>query len=284
MAMGTERSKNLHNFTLPGGLRWGNQRFLRCMKMNSNGQISPLHRFNSDSDSDHRPHHSIQQRRSTRERQRDSSSESMHGSQKMGPTPTVECFGSGCGGRKFNDGDDGIAAIREKVMFDLQTAADKMKDAIFKESLEDGKVSVSPSPPPPPPPPPHPPVAASAEGETYRPWNLRTRRAACKTPSSGFVSGGGRIGSSGTASWSDGVGSGKGLKVDAPKPGPWQSPTRTAAVDNKSPKLRSGATGAAGVISKRREERTGEVFGGSFEERDRRRFHGYGWPPAAAQT
>ncbi|KAL2509680.1 hypothetical protein Fot_33327 [Forsythia ovata] len=200
MAMGTERSKNLHNFTLPGGLRWGNQRFLRCMKVNSNGQISPLHRFNSDSDSDHRPHLSIQQRRSTRERQRDSSSESMHGSHKMGPTPTVECLGSGCGGRKFDDDDDGIAAIREKVMFDLQTAADKMKDAIFKEGLEDGK------------------------GETYRPWNLRTRRAACKTPSSGFVSGGGRIGSSGTGSWSDGVGSGKGLKVDAPKPGPWPSP------------------------------------------------------------
>ncbi|MCD9645964.1 hypothetical protein HAX54_035404 [Datura stramonium] len=30
MAMGPERSKPLHNFTLPCGLKWGNQRYLRC--------------------------------------------------------------------------------------------------------------------------------------------------------------------------------------------------------------------------------------------------------------
>nr|GLL31245.1 uncharacterized protein LOC109156702 [Ipomoea trifida] len=41
-------------------------------------------------------------------------------------------------GRKFgSDVDNGIAAVREKLMFDLQKAADKMKDAIFREGLED---------------------------------------------------------------------------------------------------------------------------------------------------
>ncbi|KAL0326984.1 UNVERIFIED_CONTAM: hypothetical protein Sangu_1776400 [Sesamum angustifolium] len=182
MAMGTERSKALHNFTMPCGLRWGNQRFLRCMKVNSNGQISPLQRFTTNnsgsSDHHHQHQHPIQQRRTTRDRDRerdkDSSPEFVHGSPKVGPTPPP----ASDGGRRFSDDDDdddGIAAMREKVMFDLQTAADKMKDAIFKDGLEEGKVSVSqqllPQPPPPPPPP--------AEGETYRPWNLRTRRAAC---------------------------------------------------------------------------------------------------------
>nr|GMD16041.1 hypothetical protein CQW23_12315 [Ipomoea batatas] len=38
-------------------------------------------------------------------------------------------------GRKFgSDVDNGIAAVREKLMFDLQKAADKMKDAIFREA------------------------------------------------------------------------------------------------------------------------------------------------------
>lgn len=64
-------------------------------------------------------------------------------------------------------------------MFDLQAAADKMKVAIFKDGEEE---------------------------DSSRPWNLRTRRAACKAPS---PSGGG----------------GKSLTIERRKPG--TSPSRT---------------------------------------------------------
>ncbi|KAI3453044.1 hypothetical protein Pfo_009707 [Paulownia fortunei] len=244
MAMGTERSKALHNFTMPGDLRWGNQRFLRCMKVNSNGQISPLHRFdtNSSGSSDHH-HHPTQQRRTTRDRDRekdkDSSSEFVHGSPKVGPTPPP----APDAGRRFSDDDDdGIAAMRQKVMFDLQTAADKMKDAFFKDGLEEGEVSISPPLLPQPPPPPEP---ASAEGETYRPWNLRTRRAACKMPVSGFVSG--RNGGATTAGGGKDGGVGKGLRVDAPRPNSGFSQMRVAAtaIAHKSPMHRSDGNGMA---------------------------------------
>ncbi|XP_011070785.1 uncharacterized protein LOC105156369 [Sesamum indicum] len=246
MAMGTERSKALHNFTMPCGLRWGNQRFLRCMKVNSNGQISPLQRFttnNSGSSDHHHQHHHqhpIQQRRTTRDRDRerdkDSSPEFVHGSPKVGPTPPPATDG----GRRFSDDDDdGIAAMREKVMFDLQTAADKMKDAIFKDGLEEGKVSVSqqllPQPPPPPPPP--------AEGETYRPWNLRTRRAACKTPVSGFVSGK-NCGAPAVGGGND-AGGNKILRLDVPRP------NSAAVTAHKPPMHRSEGSGMAASGEKR---------------------------------
>nr|GMD16759.1 uncharacterized protein LOC109161160 isoform X1 [Ipomoea batatas] len=45
MAMGSGggRSKPpLHNFTLPCGLKWGNQKFLRCAKLESDGEIGPV--------------------------------------------------------------------------------------------------------------------------------------------------------------------------------------------------------------------------------------------------
>ncbi|KAG8382877.1 hypothetical protein BUALT_Bualt05G0125000 [Buddleja alternifolia] len=220
MATGTERSKALHNFTMPCGLRWGNQRFLRCMKVNSDGQISPLRRF-TDNNSDSSDHHR-QQQRTAGEKVKDLSGEFVHGSPKVGPT----------GRRRFyddDDDDDGIAAMREKVMFDLQTAADKMKNAIFK----DGHVSISPQPPP---------AAASAEGETNRPWNLRTRRAPSKTPVSVLFSGGG----------------GKGLRVDVGRPNSGFAQTKVAAaaaaaaaMSNKLPIQRSGGGGAAASGVKR---------------------------------
>lgn len=253
MATGTERSKALHNFTMPCDLRWGNQKFLRCMKVNSTGQISPLHRFdanNSSGSSDH--HHPIQQRRSVRDRDRDRgkdlSAEFANGSLKVGPTPPP----APGGGRRFSDDDDGgIAATREKVMLDLQTAADKMKDAFFKDGLEEGEVSASPPLVPHPPPPP--PAATSAEGD--RPWNLRTRRAACKMPLSGSVSGR-NVGSTAVGGGNDG-GSGKGLRVDAPRPTPGFSPMRVAAAAaaHKSPIHRSDGNGSGTAASGEKRER-----------------------------
>ncbi|XP_051149433.1 uncharacterized protein LOC127264097 [Andrographis paniculata] len=187
MAMGTERSRALHNFTMPSELRWGNQRFLRCMKVNSSdGQISPLHRFtaNTSGGSDHRNHrHPIQQRRTTRDRDEErgvssaAGSEFTSGSPKVSPTPAPPESDSG---RRFSSGEEGIAAVREKMMYDFQTEADKMKDAIL-DGLEERKASISPPPPPPPP----------EGGEAQRPWNLRTRRAASSktSPPTGIVSG-----------------------------------------------------------------------------------------------
>ncbi|CAI9785392.1 unnamed protein product [Fraxinus pennsylvanica] len=232
MVMGTERSKALHNFTMPCGLRWGNQRYLRCMKVNSNGQISTLSRFHgNDSDSSDYKH---QQRRTTRENQRDSD-----GSHKMGPTRAVNSFG---GGRRFGDGDDdGIAAVREKVMSDLMAVADKMKDQIFKEGLQEDEIFVSPSRPPPPPPP------SPAAGGIYMSWNLRTRRAACKAPSSGSVAGGsGRNGGAVDGATAGGNNIAKAMTVDVMKPSSVLLPIRTPSTcGNKSPRLRIGILGAA---------------------------------------
>ncbi|KAL6543780.1 hypothetical protein OROGR_010277 [Orobanche gracilis] len=256
MTMRTERSKPLHNFTLPLDLRWGNQRFLRCMKVNSGGQISPLHRVtNSSGSSDHHHHDhlQIQQRRTTmdreRERNKDSSSLFANGSpNKSDHSPTRPSVTGGVG-RRFGDDDDGIAATREKVLLDLQTAADKMKNAFFKDGgLEEGEVSISRSLLPQTSPPP---AAASAEGEIHRPWNLRTRRAACRTPASGFAT---------AASLGNNGGSVKGLRVDAPRPNPGSSqpqmraPPSSVTVQN-SPIHRSEGGGTAAIGENKERQR-----------------------------
>ncbi|KAL3644666.1 hypothetical protein CASFOL_009846 [Castilleja foliolosa] len=242
MAMGTERSKPLHNFTLPCDLRWGNQRFLRCMKVNSDGdQISPRHRgvdANSSGSSDHHlNHHQIQQRRTTRdrgrdrERDKDSPPSFANGSTGASRKPPPAAAAHG-GTRRFGDvDDDGVAATRVKVMGELQTAADQMKNAYFKDAcLEEGEVSGSrPLLPPPPPPPP-----ASVNGDTNRPWNLRTRRAACRTPTLGIVSG--RNGGAAAA-----LGGGS-LRVDSPKPITGSTQMRAPATAQKSPIHRSDKT------------------------------------------
>lgn len=147
--MGPERSKPLHNFAMPS-LKWGNQRFLRCMKVNSNGEVAA---------DDRRSFDLIRGRREMESEKRRSlaSSDSLEKS----PTRSSPIRGN----RKDDeiDGDDGIEAVRAKLMFDLQAAADKMKVAIFKDGEEE---------------------------DSTRPWNLRTRRAACKAPSSSGGGGG----------------------------------------------------------------------------------------------
>ncbi|XP_019160076.1 PREDICTED: uncharacterized protein LOC109156702 [Ipomoea nil] len=264
MAMGPERSKPpLHNFTLPCGLKWGNQKFLRCAKVDSNGEISAVHRrsYGSSEASARRrvqpPAAATAQRRGSNERVQETC---VAKRARVGES----------GGRKFgSDVDNGIAAVREKLMFDLQKAADKMKDAIFREGLEDEEsrrvVAVDvdvdvevgePSPPP---------AAAAAAAsfspilasttvipvppsqttaaDSARPWNLRTRRSACKTPT-GFPA--------------DAGGSSRGLNIDVTNPN--VSPSRTT--DNKSPRLRSGTVVGAATAG----------ASSSGEKRDRAKF------------
>ncbi|KAG6398921.1 hypothetical protein SASPL_140393 [Salvia splendens] len=243
MAMGTERSKALHNFTMPCGLRWGNHRILRCMRVNSDGQTSPLrrHAAGSSGGSDH----PIQQRRTTRERDKDGFTH-----------PATPSYG----GRRFSDdAGDGIAAIREKVMLDLQTAADKMKDAIFKDGLEEGEVSASLPPPPPPPPPPLP-ATADAEGEGYCPWNLRTRRAASRTAVLGRSGGG-----SSSGGGSDG-GGGKSFRLDLPRAAGSSQIRAGSGSGQKSPMHRSdGGCPAAASGGKKRER---EKFSVALSKRE----------------
>lgn len=199
MAMGPERSKALHNFTLPYGLKWGNQRYLRCAKVESNGEISAVHRRSNGSESIGR-----RMENEMVDRNRKGSNDRFS--------------------RKFRSPEkgDGIGAVREKLMFDLLTEADKMKDAIFKKE-------VSPSPSPLTAPATTLTGAASDDaGDLSGPWNLRTRRAACKEPN-GFVTGAGAGGSKG------------GLKIDVNRANA-PLPLRT---ENKSPNLRSGSAGGA---------------------------------------
>ncbi|OIT22920.1 PREDICTED: uncharacterized protein LOC109216954 [Nicotiana attenuata] len=204
MAMGPERSKPpLHNFTLPYGLKWGNQKFLRCAKVESDGQIFAVHRRSYGSEL-------IGRRRSNDRKFR---------------SPEKE------------DAGEGIGAVREKLMFDLQTEADKIKDAIFREGLEEQpEKELSPVPVKT--------AAVSYAGELSRPWNLRTRRAACKEPN-GFVAGAGAGGSGGSKG---------GLKIDANRTNA-PSPLRT---ENKSPTLRSdfaGGTAAGASTSGEKRQR-----------------------------
>nr|GMD26687.1 uncharacterized protein LOC109156702 [Ipomoea batatas] len=205
MAMGPERSKPpLHNFTLPCGLKWGNQKFLRCAKVDSNGEISGAVHRRSYGSSEPSARRRVQPPAAAMAQpQRRGSNE---------PTCVAKRAKVGETGRKFgSDVDNGIAAVREKLMFDLQKAADKMKDAIFREGLEDETTA----------------IPSAGAGDSARPWNLRTRRSACKTAATGIPA--------------DGGGSSRGLNIDVTKPN--VSPSRTT--DNKSPRLRSGSVDAA---------------------------------------
>lgn len=190
--MGTERSKALHNFTFPVGLRWGNQKFLRCIKVDSDGQFTA-----NDADSSDHHHHnqqqSINQRRTTSDRERDEDSSASKllpfGSLQMGSAPP-------------RVSDDGFASMRGNVKLDVQMAADKLKAATFKDSHKDDAAYVSLLPP-------HPPVPQNSavmpgEGEAKKPWNLRKRRAACKTPV-GTNGGSSAAGVSGKTSGADGA-------------------------------------------------------------------------------
>ncbi|PSR88292.1 Delphilin like, partial [Actinidia chinensis var. chinensis] len=199
MAMGPERSKPLHNFKMPD-LRWGNQRFLRCIKVNPDGEALSAAAVDRRFSALGVEKGSIVRRREP-EHDRWLWIERRESFEKA---PAAGAGGFRVKSQAESDGDDGIEAVREKLMFDLQAAADKMKDAILRGRTEEEE------PPPPP----------LAEAEPDRPWNLRTRRAACKAPNGGSGGAGGTV-------------NGGMLKVDDRKP--HFSPLRT---ENKSPRLR----------------------------------------------
>ncbi|KAF3431892.1 hypothetical protein FNV43_RR26628 [Rhamnella rubrinervis] len=166
MAMGRERSRALHNFDLPC-LKWGNQRLLRCMKENSAGGAF-------DGEADHQQSVAFRFERTPVSQRRRVFEPERRGFRV--PMPRTES----------GEEEEGIEAVREKLMSDLKTAANKLKDAILKEEavVAEGDdadndaepVEVLPAP-------------APAIALDLRPWNLRTRRVACKSSNGGGVKG-----------------------------------------------------------------------------------------------
>ncbi|XP_055805333.1 uncharacterized protein LOC129874125 [Solanum dulcamara] len=225
MEMGHERSKPLHNFTLPCGLKWGNQKFLRCAKVDSNREIAHLQRRSNGSESIGRRMREIDvmmnHRRSNGVR------DDLLKKMEVGFSRKFRSASYYTGGGGGAEGGNGIAAVREKLMFDLQTEADKMKYAIFRDGLEEEEekeVSITPAPAPA-----STMIPAEAVGvDATRPWNLRTRRAACKAPMNRIAGGGGSNG---------------GLKVNVIRnnESSLPSPLRT---ETKSVRLRSEFVGA----------------------------------------
>ncbi|XP_023521178.1 uncharacterized protein LOC111784825 [Cucurbita pepo subsp. pepo] len=201
--MRSERSKPLHNFMLPC-LKWGNQKHLRCMKVNSNGvNVSGVNRQS----------HSSRSEESTESRSRESASEMRMFLKDLEMRPKVSKS------RIKKTDDDGIEAVREKLMFDLKTAADKMKEAILskeaavagEEAEEKNNDSARME---------ETPAAVALSMAEARPWNLRTRRAACKAPKV------------------DGGGGSKNLKIDEKKSNS-NSPLRSDG-GAESPRLKIG--------------------------------------------
>ncbi|XP_004300975.1 PREDICTED: uncharacterized protein LOC101293981 [Fragaria vesca subsp. vesca] len=211
-AMNSERAaKPLHNFSLPWDLKWGNQRHLRCMKVEDSDADAPPAGFD---------------RRSVvgMTRRRGGESEGVFERRSRARRPRID------DGVEAEEEEEGIEAVREKLMFEFKTAADKMKDAILRgeedldvdvddaeaAAVEDGGSS---------------PAAAAA----VRPWNLRTRRAACKAP----IGGGGGS---------------KGLRIEERKVN--SSPLRSEGNNGgKSPRLVRGASGSGLEKKERPKER-----------------------------
>ncbi|XP_039069548.1 uncharacterized protein LOC120216103 [Hibiscus syriacus] len=196
MAMGPQRSKPLHNFVLPC-LKWGNRRHLRCMKPDdvSNATDSSAATSVDVDQYQHCRRRVVQRRRSP-----PSNLESL----VVGGMRRRESESSSSPSRKNTDcareqrlvipngeaAAAGIVAVREKIMKDLKTAADEIKGAIFRDEVsdeaddEDDEIEE----------PKNKQKVKEKEREESpavevepRPWNLRTRRAACKAPVDGEV-------------------------------------------------------------------------------------------------
>ncbi|XP_015076470.1 uncharacterized protein LOC107020569 [Solanum pennellii] len=229
--MGHERSKHLHNFDLPCGLKWGSRKFLRCAKVDSNGEIPHFHRRSNGSDAIGRRMREIDvmvNNRRSNEVRDELLEETEVGFTRKFRLAGYNSVAGGCGG-----GDE-IAAVRKKLMFDLQAEADKMKYAIFGDGLEE-EVSVTPATAP---------MEVTTGIDASMPWNLRTQRAACKAPMNGIVGGGGGGGRSNEA-----------LKVDVISNNRLSSlsPLRT---ENKSVRLRSEFSGAGDSYTDEKRKKT----------------------------
>ncbi|XP_058088139.1 uncharacterized protein LOC131235056 isoform X2 [Magnolia sinica] len=132
----------LHNFSLPF-LKWGGQRLLRCMKPDQAvDRRSPP--FESESNgSGASPIRTVAaQPKTFRKPSTPTSFEKLRSMARIGASKS-----------EGEADDDGIEEIRERLLDHLRSAADKMSFRVPED-----------------------------EESTAMPWNLRTRRAACKAP------------------------------------------------------------------------------------------------------
>ncbi|GMJ09720.1 hypothetical protein like AT1G25370 [Hibiscus trionum] len=192
MAMGPQRSKPLHNFNLPC-LKWGSRRYLRCEKLDDASKpttASSATAFVGVTDQyQHCLRRVVQRRRSPsskleslvvggmRRRKSESSSPSSKNTDCAREQRLMIPKGEAAAAA-------GIEAVREKIMKDLKTAADEIKDAIFRDDADDDEEEFEE--------PKNKQKAKEREESPAvevepRPWNLRTRRAACKAPIDGEV-------------------------------------------------------------------------------------------------
>ncbi|CAL0314000.1 unnamed protein product [Lupinus luteus] len=202
MATTPKRSNRLHNFTLPSSLKWGSQRYLRC----ANSSAAANAETDASGSRDRRSPASWSDD-STANWMMEFKTERNVRSSRM-RKPRID-GGDG-------DNDEGIDAVRKKLVLDLKTAAEKMKDEILRKEVEEEEKEEERESSQPPPP-----------AEQARPWNLRTRRREEIKP---FFSA---------------VGNGKRLKIEEKKPNS-SSPLRNNINGNgnsvgavKLPKLRS---------------------------------------------
>ncbi|KAK9019015.1 hypothetical protein V6N11_034057 [Hibiscus sabdariffa] len=199
MATGPQRSKPLHNFNLPC-LKWGSRRYLRCTK------LADASKATTDSSAtavagitdqyQHCHRRVVQRRRSPPSkleslvvggmRRRESESSSPSSKKTDGAREQRLMIPKGEAAAA------GIEAVRQKIMKDLKTAADEIKDAIFRDEVsedddadDDEEEFEEPK---------NKQKVKEKEREESpavevepRPWNLRTRRAACKAPIEGEV-------------------------------------------------------------------------------------------------
>ncbi|RAL47253.1 hypothetical protein DM860_013218 [Cuscuta australis] len=184
MAMGRQRSMPpqpppLHNFTLPRGLEWGKRKF-------SDGKIPAVHRRSNGS----LPEKSIGRRRTEA-----ASPWQSLGSDERGLGIGALHDGQAERGREVrSEGEDGIAAVRKKLLLDLQAATAKMKEEIIRMGLrdEDPKPTAGAGEERPPAPTTSPAtIAPAGPSEIPRPRNLRTRRSRIKHPK-GFAADSGK--------------------------------------------------------------------------------------------
>lgn len=143
--MGPDRSRPLHNFSLPG---WGSHRQLRCMKIAPPG-------FRSPSPS---PGLKPSSPRTVSAEKRRRSEDAVVPKLRIGEG--IDC-------------DREIKAVKEKFLIDLRAEMDRIRDKYLGQGAESGEAAEQ-----------------GKQENPVRPWNLRTRRAACRAPIDG--AGGGK--------------------------------------------------------------------------------------------
>ncbi|XP_047333473.1 uncharacterized protein LOC124936989 [Impatiens glandulifera] len=148
MSMSSDRSKSLHNFTLPH-LKWGNQRVLRCTKVTgkSSGDSSETDRRSLSSESQSLEYSGPCK---TSTISAITAADSHRGSFVPVPVPAKKSNPMKTSSKKVkNDlsNTNGIKEVREKLIFDLKLATDKMKLSLLEEKQIQAK-----------------------------PWNLRSRK------------------------------------------------------------------------------------------------------------